>query len=113
MEFYTPRKLKFKAWNVESRLLMRLNAIDCVKGELMKKGHILLQYTEMTDKQGEELYEMDVVLLAVDKFVITWGHNPAGWYITKLADPQVRQIFPREHAHTTIRLCNYFETQRE
>src|SRR5688572_7132791 len=98
MEFYTPRKLKFKAWNAESKLLMRLNAIDCVKGELMKKGHILLQYTEMTDKQQEELYEMDIVLVAADKFVITWGNNPAGWYIVKLTDPHARQIFLQEQA---------------
>lgn len=113
MGFYTPRKLKFKAWNTESKLLMRLNAIDCVKGELMKKGHVLLQYTNMNDKQQEELYEMDVVLIGADKYVITWESDPAGWYIAPLSDPQSRQLFLNQQAQTTIRLCSYFESIKE
>ena len=113
MPFYTPRKLKFKAWNSESKLLMRLNAIDCVKGELQKKGHVLLQYTDMTDKQHEELYEMDVVLLNGDKYVITWNSHPAGWSMVKLTNPVARQIFSQDIAQKTIRLCSYFESVKE
>jgi len=52
---YKPRKMMFKAWNKETRLLMRLNSIDCVKGELVKKDHILLQFTGLYDKQKEEI----------------------------------------------------------
>jgi hypothetical protein len=113
MEFYTPRKLKFKAWNTESQLLMRLNSIDCVKGELVKKGHILLQYTEMTDKQSEELYELDVVLIDGDKYVIVWEKSPAGWFLVKLSDPLARQILLQEQARTAVRLCSYFESTKK
>jgi hypothetical protein len=112
MEFYAPRKLKFKAWNVEAKLLMRLNAIDCDKGELVKKDHILLQFTEMTDQHGEELYEMDVVLLGSEKSVIVWNHHPAGWNIVKTNQPNDRQVLTPPLARTFIRLCSYFELEK-
>lgn len=112
MEFYTPRKLKFKAWNIESKLLMRLNSIDCVKGELVKAGHILLQYTELTDKQSEDLYEMDIVLMGSEQYVIVWESNPAGWYLVKISDPMARQLLLQEVAGTTVRLCSYFESAK-
>ena len=112
MEFYTQRKLKFKAWNVEAKLLMRLNAIDCDKGELVKENHILLQFTEMTDQQGEELYEMDVVLLGSEKSVIVWNHNPAGWNIVNARRPNERQVLTPSMARTFIRLCSYFELEK-
>ena len=42
MNEFKPRKIKFKAWDTEHKLLMRLNSIDCNKGELVKKDHVLL-----------------------------------------------------------------------
>lgn len=53
MDLFSPRKLLFKAWNTETKLLMRLNTIDCRKGELFKRDHILLQFTGMYDKTGK------------------------------------------------------------
>ena len=60
----------FKAWNKETRLLMRLNSIDCNRGELVKKDHVLLQFTGLYDIQKEEIYEMDIFLIVMEIFVV-------------------------------------------
>jgi hypothetical protein len=110
MEFYIPRKLVFRAWNKEARLLMRLDNISCVKGELIKKDHILLQYTGMVDKQLEELYEMDVVLIDSEKFVIHWSAERNGWVFTSVKKRRSSQELTQQYATSMIRLCSFFES---
>lgn len=112
MEFFVARKLKFKAWNTETKLLMRLNSIDCVKGELMKKDHVLLQFTGLYDIQGEEVYDMDVVLKDTDRFVIHWKNDINGWTVSLLAGNQTSDHAIHDFIKTTTRLCNYFELRR-
>jgi hypothetical protein len=112
MEFYIPRKLIFKAWNKESRLLMRLDNISCVKGELSRKDHIILQYTGMTDKQLEELYEMDLVLIGSEKFVIQWYPPRNGWAYVPLNGTSPARELNTEAAQTMIRLCSFFESSQ-
>lgn len=109
MEF-TSRKLKFKAWNIETRLLMRLDSIECVKGELIKKDHILLQYTGLEDKQLEELYEMDIVLINSSRFIIQWCQARCGWCYGPLVKDANRDMLTNETARSMIRLCSYFES---
>src|SRR5690349_10678729 len=110
MEFYTPRKLKFKAWNQESKLLMRLNAMDCVKGELIKNNHILLQFTGMYDSQEEELYELDVVLLNAEKFVVAWNPELNGWCLKQFSSATWSDRLVKEISEKSVRLWNYFES---
>ena len=109
---FTPRKFKFKAWNKDARLLMKLSSIDCLKGELFKRDHILLQYTGHHDKQEEELYEMDIVLINSEKFVVTWDEESNGWFLIDIKSEQKVQRFLKEDAAKTVRLCNYFESDQ-
>jgi hypothetical protein len=110
MEFYIPRKLMFKAWNMESKLLMRLDNIGCTRGELLKKDHIILQFTGMTDKQHEEIYEMDLVLIGSVKYVILWSSERNGWSYMR-ADKSSNQVdLTTEAARSMMRLCSYFES---
>jgi hypothetical protein len=106
---FTPRKIKFKAWDTESRLLMRLNSIDCNKGELIKKDHILLQFTGMTDVNGDEIYEMDTLLVANEKYVVFWNAEMNGWFFYPLKNPAESRIFLADQAVKMTRLGNYFE----
>ncbi|CAN5463413.1 hypothetical protein BH10BAC4_BH10BAC4_16030 [soil metagenome] len=106
---FKPRKIKFKAWDTESRLLMKLNNIDCNKGELLKKDHILLQFTGMCDKNGDEIYEMDVLLISDQKFVVFWKDEKGGWYYYSLKNPADHQIFLGPEVERMIRLGSLFE----
>jgi len=110
MEFKT-RKIKFKAWDQEHRLLMRLNNIDCNKGELMKQDHVLLQFTGAYDKDGEEIYEMDVLLESLEKRLVYWNETKNGWYYSPLDNPYMKVPLMHEEAKRMKRFCSYFELQ--
>jgi hypothetical protein len=109
---YKPRKMMFKAWNKEAKLLMRLNSIECNKGELVKKDHILLQFTGLYDKQREEIYEMDILLIGSDKFLVTWDHHRNGWTLVTLVDQSDPRPFLSEISEKATRLWNYFESDK-
>jgi hypothetical protein len=111
MEFYQPRKIMFKAWNRETRLLMRLDSIQCVRGELLKKDHVLLQYTGQVDKQLEELYEMDLVLIGSRKHIIQWSLEKSAWCYLPSEGKGESQVLTPESSRSMIRLCSFFESQ--
>jgi hypothetical protein len=113
MDFYLPRKLIFKAWNKETKLLMRLNSIECIKGELFKKDHILLQFTGLYDKQQEEVYDRDVVLIGSAKFIVMWDLVRNAWGLYTLGKSQESIPFVADMAAKAIRLCSYFESEKE
>jgi len=111
MEFYKTRKVKFKAWNAEARLLMRLTSVDCSKGELVKAGFTLLQFTGRTDSQKEELYELDIVLIDSEKYVLMWDDDQnGGWFFVQMKDKQQKVPATMQLALKGIRLCNYLES---
>jgi hypothetical protein len=113
MEFFVPRKLKFKAWNHEAKLLVRFHAIECVRGELMKQSHTLLQFTGLYDKQQEELYDMDVVLTDSGRYVVHWSDAIHSWTASRLDDDGDSSEAVLHHVITNaVRLCNYFEMKR-
>lgn len=110
---FVPRKIKFKAWDQEHKLLMRLNSIECSKGELIKKNHILLQFTGLLDKEGEEIYDMDVLFISLDKYVVFWNEIKNGWYFSPLASRDNQNPFLAKDAEKMKRFGNYFELSKE
>jgi len=113
MQWYTARKLKFKAWNKEEKLLMRLNSIDCNRGELVKKNHILLQFTGIYDKHQEEIYEMDILLKGDKRFLVRWNPELNGWYFSPIEMPENQQTLSTHEAVQMLRLCSYFEGEEK
>ena len=108
---FKKRKIKFKAWDREHRLLMRLTTIDCNKGELFKENHVLLQFTGLHDKDGEELYDMDVVLISLEKWVVHWSESKNGWCYSSLSDIDTHFPLLDRDAFRMKRFCSYFELQ--
>ncbi|MBS1559877.1 MAG: hypothetical protein JST69_14245 [Bacteroidetes bacterium] len=113
MADFVPRKIKFKAWDKEHKLLMRLNHIECHKGELSKKEHVLLQFTGLHDKEGEEIYDMDVLLLSLDKYIVFWNEQKNGWCFSPLANRESSSPFLSKDAGRMKRFGNYFELSEE
>ncbi len=106
---FTQRKFKFKAWNSEARLLLKLNSIDCHRGELQKAGHVLLQFTGMHDKHDEEIYEMDILLKGKDKWIVRWVEDKSGWCISPVTKPEEFLKLEKKEAAQWLRLCSFFE----
>jgi hypothetical protein len=92
---------------------VRLNSIDCKKGELFKKDHIFLQFTGLHDKQGDEIYEMDVLMIQSEKFIAVWDAERNGWNLARLSDRSKAVPFLKENSAKTIRLCSYFESENK
>jgi hypothetical protein len=113
MSDFRPRKIKFKAWNKDARLLMRLNSIECDKGELVKKDHILLQFTGLCDAEGNEIYDQDVLLIHYDKYIVMWNDEKNGWYYSAIARREEQQPFLASTAEKMKRFCSYFELEKK
>jgi len=103
------RTFKFKAWNNEEKLLVRLNSIECVKGVLSKKNHILLQFTGALDKNESEIYESDILLKGTDKYIIRWDHENLKWIIVPEKSTELIQPLADIVNEDYVRLCNKYE----
>lgn len=91
---------------------MRLNSIDCIKGELFRQNHILLQFTGLCDQLNEEIYEMDVLLIAGEKFIVCWDAHQNGWGLAALSNSKSKKSFTAAIAGTAIRICSHFESEK-
>ncbi len=102
----------FKVWNKEERLLMRMDSLPCVRGELKLKDHVFLQFTGVVDMEQEELYEMDIVFRGrgADKFLVRWNKKHTGWCITELESEVPLEVLTQDTATHLRRLCSFFES---
>lgn len=106
--------LKIKAWNKELNLMTRIDKIDCKRGKLYKKGHILFLFTGTHDKNDIEIYDGDILLYHKNKYAVSWDDNQGHWVRTLVSGADKIAIWlSQEDAKKSLRLCHSLESSNE
>ena len=110
MDLLEPRNIKLKAWNRESRLMIRLSSVDVVKGVLQRQNHVFLLFTGCHDQLGEEIYEKDILLKERSRYCAWWDPAVNGWMMVPMEGGEGRRLIPSESNGYT-RLGSLFELE--
>lgn len=88
------REIKFRAWDKQHNCFTQYPFVVDNKGNVFKeyigggkleKHYVLMQFTGLTDKNGKEIYESDLVLYKEEKRIVSWAG--LGWELQQKDSP--------------------------
>ena len=78
------REIKFRVWDKQKKFMIKTVAIQNLTYKFASnKDHIFLQYIGLEDKNGEEIYEGDVLIDCEGEKWFVFYDNTCGWYRLK------------------------------
>lgn len=97
-KYIEKREIKFRAWDTEGKLMRTIFLINSKGVPLdvgfgkpepkLKNEFVLMQYTGLKDKNGNEIYEGDILSYCNKEAILLmkWGENDAGFVYEILAE---------------------------
>ena len=107
------RAIKFRAWDIKNNIMV-YNSIKSISFNGTVKGNeeqfILLQFTGMTDKNGMEIYEGDILDNGVQKVIVSWDKWTSRFALRRLAN-RVKFIIKLTYYNSYTVIGNIYENK--